>query len=301
MKKFLIIFIVAILFFTICFFTLYNKSSKTPLSEFAPFKNGYDKSINLINNNLPKISSASAFYPLASSIVESTYNGNIYNNELSLVSTSEALDQLMSNKTDIAIVTSPSDEQKKLLNYEEIVFVPIAKEALIFYTRTNNDISSLSEEQIKDIYLGNITNWNELGNKKSRKIKTFQLEKGNGSQTSFETIVNNNPIDNKNHFEVNDMGKIIDNAANHNGSIGYAFNSFYTRMHNNKKLKLININEIEPSKENITSGKYPLMFDVYFVYNKYNSNSNIPILLDYLLSSQGQDLIKNNGLQPIEN
>ena len=32
-----------------------------------------------------------------------------------------------------------------------------------------------------------------------------------------------------------------------------------------------------------------------------NSNSNIPILLDYLLSSQGQDLIKNNGLQPIEN
>ena len=97
------------------------------------------------------------------------------------------------------------------------------------------------------------------------------------------------------------MGKIIDNAANHNGSIGYAFNSFYTRMHNNKKLKLININEIEPSKENITSGKYPLMFDVYFVYKNNNSNSNIPILLDYLLSSQGQDLIKNNGLQPIEN
>ena len=138
------------------------------------------------------------------------------------------------------MVTSPSENQQKMIEQSNmnLNFISIAKEALIFYTWKQNTINSLTIEDISKIYTDQITNWNELYDNGSN-IKTYQLAKGNGSQTCFENIVINNNIDNKNHFEVNDMGTIIDKVARNKNSIGYAFNSFYTKIYNNSKLKLL--------------------------------------------------------------
>ena len=97
------------------------------------------------------------------------------------------------------------------------------------------------------------------------------------------------------------MGKIIKKAALNKNSISYAYNSFYTSVFNSSKLKLVNINQIEPSKENIISGKYPLMYDLYFVYDTNNSNENLKLIEEWLLSEQGQNLVKDMGFQPIKN
>ena len=89
-------------------------------------------------------------------------------------------------------------------------------------------------------------------------------------------------------------------AALNKNSIGYAFNSFYGNVFNSSKLKLVNINQVEPNKENIVSGKYPLMFNLYFVYDENNPNKNLKIIEDWLLSEQGQNLVKDMGFQPIK-
>ena len=47
------------------------------------------------------------------------------------------------------------------------------------------------------------------------------------------------------------MGTIIDKVAWNKNSIGYAFNSFYTKIYNNTNLKLLYINQIEPNAKNI--------------------------------------------------
>lgn len=207
----------------------------------------------------------------------------------------------MMTSVDRIIVTEPSEEQKQMIENSNVSlkFVPFAKDALVFYINSNVNISSLTIDEIKKIYLGQISNWNEVNGEDSE-IITYQLEKNNGSQTCFETIVKDNSI-NKRHIEVNDMGKIIKKAALNKNSIGYAYNSFYTSVFNSSKLKLVNINQIEPSKENITSGKYPLMYDLYFVYDTNNSNENLKLIEEWLLSEQGQNLVKDMGFQPIKN
>ena len=307
MKKYLkiIIIIVIIVFSYLYFLCLKNSSNRIPLSKFKPFYEEYenlDIDTIKVNTNLPKIDAASAFYPLASSIVQCIYDKDSYNNELSYDSTSETYKNLLDEKVDIIIVTSPSENQQKMIEQSNMTlkFIPIAKEALIFYTREQNIVDSLTTEDIKNIYTDQITNWNELNGSDSN-IKTYQLAKDNGSQTCFENIVKNNTIDKKNHFEVYDMGTIIDKVAWNNNSIGYAINSFYTKMYNNPNLKLLSINQIEPNAENIVLGKYPLMHDVYFVYNENNNNSNISNILNWILSEQGQKLVQYMGLQPINN
>ena len=66
----------------------------------------------ILDDNLPKIEAASAFYPFAANLVQNIYNEDLYSNELlEMVSTSQAFSDIIDGKTDIIIVTEPSDEQ----------------------------------------------------------------------------------------------------------------------------------------------------------------------------------------------
>ena len=106
-------------------------------------------------------------------------------------------------------------------------------------------------DEIKDIYYSNDSKWN-----------TYQLEKNNGSQTCFESFVKNNKLGN-NHYEIKSMNEIVDKIATDKKAIGYAFNSYYSKMHNNKKAKRISVNDINYRDEN-----YPLLFEVYYIYSR---------------------------------
>ena len=147
MKKFLIITSkIIIILISLFIFYINNKNNVTHLLEYAPFNSKYENIISLnidaikVSSNLPKIDVATAFYPLASSIVQSIYDENGYNNELSYTSTSAAYKDLLDGKADIIMVTSPSESQQKMIEQSNmnLKFIPIAKEALIFYTWKHN-------------------------------------------------------------------------------------------------------------------------------------------------------------------
>jgi hypothetical protein len=183
------------------------------------------------------------------------------------------------------------------LSGKNLKFIPFAREALVFYVNKSNSISSLSVEEIGRMYNGDIESWEKIGGK-NNEIITFQLMKNNGSQTSFEDIVKNNNINEK-HMEANDMISIIQKVIHNKNGIGYAFNSFYTQQFNSSMLKLIEINGVKPSNYNIISGIYPLMHDIYFVYDENNSNESIKILENWVLSENCQSLCESLGFQRI--
>lgn len=304
MKK--IILLIIILFLILIVLILYKSIFNiTDLSDFQPFINNAENVVRIkestlkINTNLPTIDASVSFYPLASSIVEIIYDKKNYSNELNYVSTSLAYEKIINNQVDAVIVSEPSEEQKQMIENSNVnlKFVPFAREALIFYINNHNSVKSLTIEEIRKIYLGQINSWQEI-NGIDKNIITYQLEKNNGSQTCFETIVKDNIVDER-HIEVNDMGKIIKKVALNKNSIGYAFNSFYSNVFNSSKLKLVNVNQVEPNKENIVSGKYPLMYDLYFVYDENNPNKNLKLIEEWLLSEQGQNLVKDMGFQSI--
>ena len=183
-------------------------------------------SVIFINSNKIKIEAASAFYPFTSNLMQ-----NIYGQEdmVKLVSTSQAYSDIIGGKTDIIILTAPSVEQKQMIQNSNVSleYKVLYYEPLVIYLNIGNSIDNLSIEQIQDIYYSNNTNWN-----------TYQLEKNNGSQTCFESIVKNNELG-KNHYEIKTMPQIIDRVAEDKKGIGYAFNSYYSKMHPNNKTKII--------------------------------------------------------------
>ena len=222
-----------------------------------------------INTNF-NIEVASAFYPISQemlSLQDIKYN-------VKMKSTNEVYEDILNGKADIVIATKPSDEQEEMIKKSniELEFKTIYKEPLVILINKDNNIENLSIKEIQDIYYNNVDNWN-----------TYQLEKNNGSQTCFENIVKNNTI-NKNHYEIHTMPEIIYRVAEDKIGLGYAFNTYYSRMHPNNNTKAIRVNE-----KSIEDGDYPLLFEVYLIYRTDNKNENISKIVNWLETEECQE------------
>ena len=225
-----------------------------------------------------KIEAASAFYPFTTKLAEEIYGKDYSKDMINTVSTSKAYEDILSGKADIVVATKPSSEQEEMiknsnvnLKFEKLYFEPLA-----ILVNKNNDIDSLSLDEIKDIYFGNDSKWN-----------TYQLEKNNGSQTCFESIVKDNRLDN-NHFEIKTMPEIVDRIGNDEKSIGYSFYTYCAKMHINKNTKMINVNN-----KDVKDKDYPLLFEVYLIYNEDNKHVDISRIINWIKTQKGQEIINN--------
>jgi phosphate transport system substrate-binding protein len=59
-------------------------------------------------------------------------------------------------------------------------------------------------------------------------------------------------------------------------------------------VKLLRINGVEPSEENIRSGAYPLTVEIYAA-TAGTKNPRVRELIDWILSPQGQELVERSG------
>lgn len=65
-------------------------------------------------------------------------------------------------------------------------------------------------------------------------------------------------------------------------------------MDASEKLRLLAVNGVEPSVENVRNGSYPFTTDVYMV-TIGNPSANTQKLIDWFLSPQGQKLVEDVG------
>ena len=253
------------------------------LNNYSIFINNTKK---IKNNNMPKMEAASAFYPFGKRLVKEICDEeNINEDIIKMVSTNESFNDIVSGKVDLVITTSPSDKQKEIIDNSGIVlkYIPLFKEPLAILVNKNNSVHNLTVEQIQQIYYENEFKWRSFGFE-DMTINTYQLEKNNGSQTCFEKIVKNNNLGNH-HYEIKLMPDIIDKVGKDRFGICYAFYSYYSIMHKNTNVKVIDV-----ENESILSDNYPLLFDVFLVY-KEDNNEKLKTVLNWVNSDVGKDKI----------
>ena len=60
------------------------------------------------------------------------------------------------------------------------------------------------------------------------------------------------------------------------------------------------LNGVYPDAENIKNGEYPIIAQFYAIYREDNENPNIPLLIEWILSEEGQTIIGESGYIPIK-
>ena len=84
------------------------------------------------------------------------------------------------------------------------------------------------------------------------------------------------------------------------GAIGFSFRYYMDGMVENESVKMLALNGVSPSAENIRDGSYPVVAEFYAIYRADNDNQNIPVLIDWILSPEGQQIIEQSGYVSIQ-
>lgn len=94
------------------------------------------------------------------------------------------------------------------------------------------------------------------------KIKAFQRDEGSGSQSALLRLMEGKTLTEPIKDEVSgDMGGIINTVAdykNFKNAIGFSFRFYCTEMVNNNQIKLLGVNGVKPTEENVENGSYPI-------------------------------------------
>lgn len=265
-----------------------------------------ESSLKFTNDDqLPVVDGATALFPIYCSFVEAVYPSDCdIEKVVQFNTTTGAYKALIDGEDDIIFVAQPSKEQKAMAEEAGLEFnmYPIGYEAFIFIVNKKNPVDSLTLQQIKDIYTGKITNWKELGGK-DLAIRPFQRDTNSGSQTAFLKVMGKDAeiLPPETH-QVSGMEGLIDVVSdyqNHSNAIGYSFRYYVETMEKNVNLKILKLNGIEASRENIRNKKYPITDNFYAITIKGRESENTRKFIDWMISAQGQELIEKVGYVPL--
>ncbi len=284
-----------------------NTSPNINVHEYLPFEEDSkivkieSKTLKL-TDNLPKIDGAAAFFPVYSAFVNAVYpeTTTLYDGTFEYNNTPDGYQNLAEKNTDLFIGVYPSEDQKAYAEYNETTYVytPIGTEAFVFFVHKDNPVENLTTEQIKGIYSGEITNWKQVGGK-NEKIAAFQRNEGSGSQSMLERFMGDTPIMEAPTEMVNSMmSGIIERVSNYkskSNSIGFSFRYYVEGIINNPDIKMLSVDGVAPTAENIKNGSYSIVTPIYAVTYEENTNENVNKLLDWILSEEGQYIIEKTG------
>ncbi|MDR1307264.1 MAG: hypothetical protein LBK74_06800 [Treponema sp.] len=99
-------------------------------------------------------------------------------------------------------------------------------------------------------------------------------------------------------YGMGDMVEAVSDYTNYKNSIGYSFRFYTNDMVNSSEIKILSVDGIYPSQENIQNKTYPFVQPFYAV-TAGNETPNIRKFIDWMLSSQGQTLVEKTGYIPI--
>jgi len=154
-------------------------------------------------------------------------------------------------------------------------------------------VKSLSREQIRKIYSGNITNWNQVGGP-DEDIYVISREEGSGTRDDFnEAVLGNRTAETPGVDTVANSGVEVKTAiSGSDEAIGYlGFNYLGSGV------RAVAFDGIPPSYENIKLDIYELKRQLYF-YTFGDPTPGAKAFIDFVQGPEGQKIAAEEGFIP---
>lgn len=191
----------------------------------------------------------------------------------------------------------------------ELELIPIAYDAMIFFTNPENPVDGLTKTQISDIYVNNrYETWKDLGGTEA-KLYPYCRNNDSGSHAQMEKhFLNGNSIHPEIQAEtismtmsniLTDVMGVPHQDANGYG-LGYSIYYYFSNMDRfydtKTQLKLLAIDGVYPTDETIANGTYPLSNNTYVVLRK-DTPQDHPArkMAEFMLSEAGQNCVELAG------
>ena len=208
---------------------------------------------------------------------------------------------LQNGTTDIANASRGIKEDEIAKVRERFNVVPaeiaVAKDGLAVYVNESSPITQLTMEQLKGIYLGDVTNWKQVGGADAP-IVLYSRENSSGTYVFFKEHVLANGDFAPQAQTLPGTAAVVNAVAKEKNGIGYGGAAYAKGI---KEVKIVGKDgqAYTPSNENVQSGKYPLSRSL-FMYTRGKPSGETKDFIDYCLSKEGQGIVTQVGYFPIK-
>ena len=225
--------------------------------------------------------------------------------------------KLIAGENDLLFVAAPPSEaivaEAKAAGVE-LELIPIAYDAMVFFTNGENPAEGLTSAQITEIYTKNtVENWSQLGGSDA-KFVPYCRNLDSGSQALLERYflgeeeLHPDILSETVSVAMESIITDVESAGKADPAtyaLGYSIYYYYMTarwlvLSSEDSLKLLAIDGVLPSEETIRDGSYPLADYNYVVVRKdAPADSLARKMAEFMLTPAGQICVSNAGYGPI--
>jgi phosphate transport system substrate-binding protein len=173
----------------------------------------------------------------------------------------------------------------------------IAHDGLVVATHPSvTGVTNLTTENLKAIYSGSITNWKDLGGPDATIVVLDRPEDESAKKLLRKHYLGNDLQNSPTAVVMRKEGELIQSVKSTPYSIG-TFSLAHAVSHHLPVTRL-SLNDIEPTTENIKTGKYPMVRSIVLVCHK-NPSPATASMMKYVLSAPGKSILEKSGFVPV--
>ncbi len=195
----------------------------------------------------------------------------------------------------------------------KLEFIPIAYDAMVFFTNFDNELTGLTSQQIKEIYVDNAhETWTGLGGSDA-KLVPYCRNPDSGSQALMEEFfLEGGDIhpDIRKETTSRSMESILTDVHGAKAEdpltygLGYSIYNYYENvlmmLLGPDELKLLEVDGVMPTAQTIKNKTYPLAGYNYIAIRADQPKDSLARrMVEFMLSEAGQQCVANAGFSPL--
>lgn len=186
-----------------------------------------------------------------------------------------------------------SDEE---VEKEQLIVYPLAKEPILILARNDNPVDDLSLKQAREIFRGDIRNWQDVGgpNQPIVVITRLHCKKRPGH---WKTILPSQKEFRQERLNVKSAAAMVQRISDFQGSIGHTGATWKFKAED--KIKVLTINGIKPTAANLANGKYPFYRQLSAVTNRDPSPDVVKLIKEAQTGPAFRKVAKQFELLPL--
>jgi phosphate transport system substrate-binding protein len=174
----------------------------------------------------------------------------------------------------------------------------VALDGLSVYVSADNAVKELSVAQVSDIFTGKIKNWKDVGGADAP-ITVYSRENSSGTYEFFKEHVLKGADFAAKAQTMPGTAAVLQAVAKDKLGIGYGGAAYGAGAKHLSIKKDDASPAIEPTEENVVSGKYPIWRHLFIYVNPALDKGDIAKYLNWIRSDDGQKVVKDVGYFPL--
>jgi len=188
---------------------------------------------------------------------------------------------------------------------ETVKEITVGYDGIAVVVHPSNPVSKLTMGQLSDIFTGKVTNWKEIGGR-DLPMLVLSRERNSGTHVFFlEQVLRHGNWKGPEEFSTSALmmpsnQSLVQETKTSEAAIGYVGLGYVS---NDQKILSIASEEgtayIQPTLETIQNATYPISRPLLF-YMRGESQGSVKGFVDFVLSSDGQEIIKFLDFVPLK-